>query len=346
MNKHGCYFGEEKEILDFSYNINSCGIENGLKEYLFSRFDQLLKYPEIDGETAKKSLCTLLELKEENCLLGNGAVELLYLYARVMEFQKVLIFAPTFTEYKRAFQLSKTQVVYELLSEEEQFTLSIQQVEQALLRNPGVQGVILCNPNNPTGSYLPRESIEKIKELLEEKKIHFILDESFIDFEEDITYSRWQGEYYFVLRSLTKFYAVPGLRIGYGIMPERIARKLHQHKEPWAMNTFALEAIPYLLSKKAFYQEENRRMRENRSYFIREMNQFSQLTCFPSHSNFILCKVGKDYGKLKTFLLEKGIYVRTCEDFYGLSENYFRFAVKKIEEINRVLAVMSEFFKQ
>jgi len=345
MNKHGCYMGDNiKEIIDFSYNINICGIKDGLDKYLLSKISSITRYPEIDGLSAKNAICDFYGIDKKNCIMGNGAVELLYLFARVVNFKKVLIINPTFTEYERAFKILGTEIIWGNLKYEDNFELNICKFKE-LIYSDEIEGVIICNPNNPTGKYIDEENLVKMQTIANNKGMYFILDESFIEFAMDeVPKRKFEGEKWFVLRSLTKYYAVPGLRVGYAIGSETIIKKLLKHKEPWSLNTFAIEAIPFLLENREFYKKGNNQIIKNREYLLSKLRKLTNWHCFDSETNFILCKINENADKVIEYLFKNKIVVRTCDDFKGLDQSFIRLAIKDLDSINILLEVLKNYY--
>ncbi len=182
LNEHGGYFGNKpKEIIDFSVNINPLGVPNKLIEAMKDELSMLIRYPEIDGKTAKLSLSNHLNKKEDQIILGNGATELIYLFARGIKPSKVLILQPTFTEYERAFKLSGSSIYHFYVDESTKFRINMSKLLENIREiNPEV--VVLCNPNNPTGVFYKPEELMPLLETVKKNNGYLFVDESFIDF--------------------------------------------------------------------------------------------------------------------------------------------------------------------
>lgn len=345
MNKHGGYYGQDyKEIIDFSININPLGPSCYIKQKMKEAIETVHRYPEIKGERSIKVLAQHLGRKGRQILLGNGAIELIYLFVRSLQPQKALVLGPTFNEYRRAFQLSNTKVLElsRILREE------IYIDKEILIKNiyklrPDV--LVLCNPNNPTGDYISPKEFAPVLEVMDEIGGWTMIDESFLDFTEKESFEREIDHHQlFLLRSMTKFYSLPGIRLGYGLGKEDLIEKLEYYKEPWTMNNIALEALPYILRDQKFIQQTLEWIRSERKFFYESLKTIPVLKVFEPNANFILFHLEKGNPKeFFQFLLNHKIYIRSCEDFQNLGEDYFRVAIKMRENNQWLLECINQW---
>jgi threonine-phosphate decarboxylase len=278
MNKHGGYQGKDKKMLDFSVNINPLGIPEGIREKLIAGIDELVKYPEISGVSAIQKIADDLAVQPGNIILGNGAIELIYLFARSMGPGKALIIQPTFNEYERALTLYGWDVVHHILNEENDFTINPESLA-AVIRTEKPQAVFLCNPNNPTGRVYAKDFI---REMLEHSspEITWFLDESFMDFSEEtgsLSLIKETKQSVFILKSLTKFYALPGLRIGYGVGVASIIKKMESFKEPWTINALGLIAATEVYNEKDYTQKTKTYIHGERQRVFTALSQIKTL---------------------------------------------------------------------
>ncbi len=345
MNKHGGYQGENKNMLDFSVNINPLGIPQGVREKLIAGIDELVKYPEITGVSAIKKIADDLAVLPENIILGNGAIELIYLFARSIGPGKALIVQPTFNEYERALKLYGWEVIHHVISEKDQFTIDPEALA-AVIKKEEPQAVFICNPNNPTGRVY---SSDFIRAMLEHStpEISWFLDESFLGFSEQsssLALVKEGQQSVFILKSLTKFYALPGLRIGYGVGTPSMIKKMESFKEPWTINALGLIAATgvydekdYAASTKAYINAERRRVFE-------ALSQINTIKVYPSGTDFHLCRLlSGTVAELQIALEKEGMSLRSCEDFIGLDNSYFRIAIKKEVENTRLLTFLKNW---
>lgn len=345
MNKHGGYQGENKEMLDFSVNINPLGIPAGVREKLLAGIDELVKYPEITGVSAIAKIADDLAVRPENIILGNGAIELIYLFARSMGSGKALIIQPTFNEYERALKLYGWDVVPYVLKEGENFSINLEDL-MAMIRDEKPQAVFLCNPNNPTGRVYTQEFI---REMLEHSapEISWFLDESFMDFSEEsssLALVKEAKRSVFILKSLTKFYALPGLRIGYGVGVAPIIGKMEGFKEPWTINALGLMAASAVYDEKDYANRTKTYIQAERRRVFEALSQINSLKVYPSGTDFHLCRLLKGtVAELQIGLEKEGMSLRTCEDFIGLDDTYFRIAIKKEADNTKLLTFLKNW---
>ena len=346
MNKHGGYFGDsKKKIIDFSVNINPLGVPSKLKEKLKNSIDHLESYPEIDGISAKNTLSEHLNIDSEHLILGNGATELIYLFAKTFKPKKILIVEPTFTEYERAFSLNRSEIYHFQCKEEDKFKINIELLFKEIdeLR-PDV--LVICNPNNPTGIFTERESMKQVLDKLKSIDGKLFIDESFIDFTEKGSYINMIEDYpIFILRSMTKIYAIPGLRLGYAIASKAIIDRLNKYKEPWTINSLALDSVEVLLEDGKYKEETQRWYTSEKEYLRENLKQVESLDVYEGEGNFFLCKLNESNSiDLRDYLLNLGIYIRTCEDFHGLDDSFIRIAVRRKEENSALIRALNSYF--
>ncbi|MDD2629295.1 MAG: threonine-phosphate decarboxylase CobD [Limnochordia bacterium] len=342
MNKHGGYYGDDREdVLDFSVNINPLGPPKSVLACLEESLAQIHRYPEIEGAKHKELLAKRLGIEPEEVMLGNGGIELIYLYARAMAHERALIIQPTFNEYERAFRLARTEVYHHVLQAADNFQVDLARLHKQIRQvKPDV--IVLCNPNNPTGSYLSPSGLAAIFQ--KASGCHFFIDESFVDFGGvGMPWGLIKEYPVFVLRSMTKFYAMPGIRLGYGVANSKIIAQMRVYKEPWTVNQLALKALACVVDDEEYLKTTKEWFRTEKDYLYRRLMAIRSIQVFPSHCNFHLIKYqNAATSVLQSRLLQAGIYIRTCEDFVGLGGEFYRMAVKTREDNQRLLAALTQ----
>lgn len=344
MNFHGGQFKKEN-ITDYSVNIPTIAYDSAYRELLIKTIDNLLEYPEIDGETARAAIAEYLEFPEEDIVLGNGATDLIYLVARSFKFKRAMVLAPTFTEYSRALKQAGTEVddyIMPYRIHDKALIFEVDALElSAAIEARRINCLFLCNPNNPTGQMFTTDFMEELLENSDENMV-LIIDESFIDFCEC-------GEHHarmrdlidryniLVIRSMTKTHSVPGLRMGYAFGNVDLVKVLKAHRDPWALNRFALESIPYFLERKEDLAALQDRVKALSNQMHQALNAIDGIHVASSTANFLLFKLtGTCPVKWHAYMIEKGFYLRTCMDFVGLGADFFRIAIKD-EASNKLL---------
>lgn len=347
MNTHGGYYGKnKKKIIDFSVNLNPLGVPDSVKDYIKDHLDALNTYPEIDASTARTHLALRHGIDINQVIMGNGAVELIYLLARTIKPKKVLILQPTFNEYERAFSQSGSACLGHCLKAEDDFAINLDALLNQI-REDRPEVMVICNPNNPTGTYIEPEIMERI--IIELKAYGGILmiDESFSSFEGLPTaVSLLHHGNLLLLRSMTKYYAIAGIRLGYGIGAEKIINNMKDHKEPWTINTIASEIVDVLITDTDYHMHTQKWYKDEKRYFKKQISQIPFLYTYDSKANFFLCKCDFGSNLLKSKLLEKGIYIRTCHDFTCLEDYFIRLALRNREENKKLFQALMNIYDE
>lgn len=327
------------EIIDFSANINPLGISPKIKEVLVKNIDQLSCYPDPECKEAKKEISRYFKIDYENIILGNGSTELIYLIVQTLKAKKVLIPIPTFCEYERALNNNNVSINFYKLKEKQEFLISINEIISQLV---GIDLVFLCNPNNPTGTFLPRKEMLTLVKEIQRRKIFLVLDEAFIDLHEEESFVKEVKNYdhLIILRSLTKFFGLPGLRIGFGVSSSELIKKLEVQKIPWGVNYLAQIAVREVLRDEKFISKSRFFLLKEKEFLYRELSNIKGLKAYKPSANFVFLKLLGNISseKLKEQLAKKGILIRDCSNFRGLEkEKFIRIAVRTRKENLKLL---------
>lgn len=335
---------EPSSILDFSANINPLGLPKGLKEYLISNLDNIIYYPDPEYLELKKEIANYINLSPENILVGNGAIEVMSLLITSIK-KKAIIPVPTFSEYAHICKINNLDLEYFPMAEN--FKLDIECLANRL-KNERNAILILCNPNNPTGGLIEISSLRFLLDEIANLDISLIIDEAFIEFTED--YPKHSAvrliKIYpnlYIVRSLTKFFGIPGLRLGYGVATEEAIDRIENHILPWSVNILADLAGRYVLEDRVFMEDTIRLITMERKLLLRELSDIKWIHAYPSQANFILTKIEADTEVLESYLLEKGILIRNCKNFEGLGKSYIRLAVKDHNSNEKLIKYLKDF---
>lgn len=335
----------ERDIIDFSASINPLGVSKKVKAALKRDIKYLCNYPDPETVRLREYIGRHNNISPEMVLCGNGSTELIYLIARALRPEMVLIHAPAFSEYERACRMMSNELgvmSYEL-DMKNNFDIRpddfIKVIEDMM--GTGHNAAFLCNPNNPTGRLLKRDEVLKIAETAKRVRCHLIVDEAFIDFcpEHTVINEVQNNPYLIVLRSVTKFYALPGLRIGYGVFPLHLIGILKEYKEPWNVNSLAERAAIAALKDRK-YREETFRVISEEKQFLKQGLKKLGIEFLDSCANFYLLKI-ENAGDIYQALKARGILVRDCSNFKGLDGTYIRVAVKSHKENVRLIKGLS-----
>jgi len=319
------------DVLDFSSNSNPYPfkLEFTLEDIIIDH------YPDSDSTELRRIIGTQNGITAENVIVGSGSMEIIRLVAQAYfnKGDRVLVLKPTFGEYEQSCLISGAEVV-ELWSEEKcDFRFDVDRCVK-LIQVLKPKAVFICNPDNPTGQYLARPQLEAI--LRAANACLVILDEAYIAFTEDAWRSidLISNSNLIIVRSMTKDFALAGLRLGYGLAHPTIIRNLFKVKPPWNVNVVAQHAGCQALSAGAYIKRSDRLIRQNRNYLITEFNSLG-FNVIPTRTNFFLMKVG-DAKEFRSSLMKKGVIVRDCTSF-GLPE-YVRIAPRTLPECKRLVA--------
>lgn len=338
-------------VIDFSANINPLGMPPLVKEAIRRGIDNLVHYPDPDYIALRSSLGTYCGVSPDNIVVGNGATELIFQLFRSLGPRRVLAVVPLFTEYERAARLVGADFLHFTLRWEDSFSLPLSEL-LGRMRKPGLDMLVLCNPNNPTGQLLGAEAITPILEMAAKNGVIVVVDETFIEFTDGYPLSSAlvYGSGFsnlIVLRALTKFYALPGLRLGYAwIGDTRVMERFRLAQEPWSVNSLAAAAGEVAFIDQDYITATRAWLKEERPYVYETLRGFADLTVFPPSANFVLGRIKRvdlDAAKLKELLLTDGILIRDASNFAGLDRNFIRLAIKAGRDNRYLLDRLSRY---
>lgn len=341
---------EGKEVLDYSSNINPLGVPQKFIDKAIQNFSSLSQYPDIDYIELREKIANYNQVSRENILVGNGATEILFLYIRALRSKKTLLVGPCFAEYARVLKTVGSEICLFPLKEEENFILNVEALISEIQKED-YDLVLLCNPNNPTGKFIPLEDFKKIVTVIEKKGIQLFVDEAFIEFVESWkkkTVALLKSKSVFILRALTKFFAIPGLRLGYGMTWNAdLFSRMQEEKEPWSVNVFANLAGLTMLEDEEYIRKTEDWIREEKKYFHQELSKISEIKVYETETNFILLQLlSKEAREFQAAMIEKGILVRDASNFPFLNEYYIRLAIKDRVSNQKVIKAIQEILKK
>ena len=327
------------QIIDFSASINPLGMSYRVRSALIGSLDSLIHYPDTSHKELKQALGEFHDLAPAHFTIANGSTELIYNLPSLLPGRKALIISPSFSEYVRALNQHHWEVQHFVLTPENNFSIDTDELERAL--SGGFDALFVCNPGNPSGKLYPERTIEKIRALCLSAGTFLVLDEAFMDFCEEASAKRMiaQSENAILLRSMTKFFGIPGLRLGYAVSNAPLAERLDSMGGPWRVNTLALAAGAAALRDVRHNRESLEFVRQERRALSEGLAAFAQLRLYPSSANYLLVEIGEGMTsrELRERLLPHRILIRDCASFTGLSERFFRIAVRTADENRRLL---------
>ena len=328
-------------IVDFSASINPLGSPvTGLRA-IHSALKQIVHYPDPDCWQLRQALAYRCGVDPDMILVGNGSTELIHLLPRALTIKSALIIGPTFEEYARALLDAGSSVRYVHAGREERFRPPLKEVlRQLSTKRSRFDAVFLCNPNNPTGQVMNRLAMRQLAEVVERQQGWLIVDEAFIDYCQRQSVVSMLSEYprMLLLRSLTKFYAMPGLRIGYLVGASKAVDRLKDRQPPWSVNSLAQEFSLAVLQDHAYAIKSRIFMKRERSRFMCGLRALSGVHVYPSAANFVLIELptSTSAGEVTDRLAAERLLIRDCSALPGLTAQMIRVAIRTAKE-NRLL---------
>lgn len=338
------YHIKKEDITSFSANVNPLGISPLMKKTLAKHIDIITSYPDREYTNLRKAIGNYVGADYESIVVGNGATELISLFIQLNHPKKALLLAPTYSEYEREIHLAGGQCFFHFLKEENQFHLCLDSLKEQL--NNGFDLLIICNPNNPTSTALHTDSMQDILTYCKEHSIFVIVDETYVEFAPDadtITSVPLTKTFdnLVVLRGISKFFASPGLRLGYSICGnQQLLELMKKEKNPWTINSLASLAGEIMFSDSEYIKQTKELICSERKLACERLSLMKNVTYFEPKANFILCKILREDIKasdLFTICIQKGLMIRDCITFEGLSPYYFRFCIMTPEKNKELL---------
>lgn len=330
------------ETLDFSANINPLGPPPLLKENWGQLLESVIEYPDPHGTNLKRKIAKREGLHESQVLLGNGGAEIISLIGRLLAGKQSVIVQPAFSEYEEACKANGCQVEYHQLPANwawtgEDLSGKLQQAD----------ALFLCNPNNPTGAYYQKSIILHLLEECRRNQCLLIVDEAFYDFlAEYESITPYINEYpnLLIIRSMTKMFAIPGLRLGYLLADPAVIRKIAPFQPHWSTNAIALKAGEWCIESESYIIETIALIQQERQRLFR-FYQKRNLLVSPSRINFYLLRDPSliDQYPFMQYLLKSGIIPRHTVNFPGLEGRWLRFAVKGPEANDKLMGAVEEW---
>ena len=340
---------EPYEVVDFSANINPLGPSQRGLDALNAQLRYISHYPDATNDDVLNAIADTYEMDKHQIIVGNGAAELLYAICRLPGYTGAFVPAPGFSEYREALEASKIPVrdIFYRPREDDNgkpyFEVPYLALETFAAELKGQDGriiVFLGNPNNPDGTLLDKDHIRTVASMLKDANSLLVIDESFIDFvgndslqdnEHSMRSLVNEFDNIIVVHSFTKFYAVPGLRIGAAFANETLITQLQQYIPSWSVNTLAQAYTKAALNDVDYIKRTKQELNEERAFMYNALDDIEGITVYPPSANFILFQVNQE-GITANYINEElkkyNMIVRNCDSYVGLTNHWVRIAVK------------------
>ena len=329
-NPHGGDVYGSDIAIDFSASINPLGIPQGVISAMKEALSFADHYPDPYCREAVSAISEYEGIPAEDILLGNGAAELIYAFCDVVKPRKALIAVPTFSEYETALRNNECRIIYHYLLRENDFALDSSFLSDIETHKPDV--IILCDPNNPTGRLIDPHLMNEILSLCAKSGFYLFVDECFMELtgkSSGLNDCLGSHSGLFLLKALTKSYALAGIRVGYCLSSDHVLlHRMSQQVQPWNVSVIAQAAAAAAMKERDYLQNSVSFISVEREFLSAELQKSGFYVC-PSDANFILFQA---QAKLGDELRKKGVAIRSCENFSGLGCGWYRIAVRTHHE--------------
>ena len=357
---------EPYEVIDFSANINPLGPSQRGLDALNAQLRYISHYPDATNDDVLNAIADTYGMDKHQIIVGNGAAELLYAICRLPGYTGAFVPAPGFSEYKEALEASKIPVrdIFYRPREDDNgkpyFEVPYLALETFAAELKGQDGriiVFLGNPNNPDGTLLDKDHIRTVASMLKDANSLLVIDESFIDFvgndplqdnEHSMRSLVNEFDNIIVVHSFTKFYAVPGLRIGAAFTNKTLITQLQQYIPSWSVNTLAQAYTKAALNDVDYIKRTKQELNEEIAFMYNAVDAIEGITVYPPSANFILFQVNQE-GITANYINEElkkyNIIVRNCDSYVGLTNHWVRIAIKDHETNIKLVDKLTDILK-
>lgn len=340
----GCF---PAEIVDMSSNINPLGPPPGLVANLQQHMEAISALPEVDARQAVAAYAEWQRLLPMTVLAGAGTTQFLYQIPRALHIGAALVVAPTYADYADALAINRVDYRHFMLDENNGFVPDLEKLRNAA---KSVDAVYVCNPNNPTGVFVPTDDLVRLARGCPETL--FVVDESYLPFAGDAgddSMAHRGLSNVIVLQSLSKMFCIPGLRVGFCVAPNGLAEAVSRQSPPWAVNAQAQQAVAWIAGHPEAAADHVARTRQfletERAAFLHNLEGVPGLQVFPGRATFLLFShPDRPAAEVVDALLARRFLVRDCANFVGLSKQFFRVSLKSPEQNRQVAGLLADFF--
>jgi threonine-phosphate decarboxylase len=339
-----------ERLLDFSANINPAGPPSSVLSAIRKALDEpstLAMYPDLELVELKSAAAEYAGTKQQNIAVANGFVPLLDAALRSLKIKRCLLPVPSFIEYRNTLESACVSIISYHLSSDEDFRYVPDAILNTLLKH-SCDAILLANPQNPSGAICGVDTMQQLIEMAAQSRITVLLDEAFIDYSPDrsLTQRSIEQRNVIVFRSVTKFFAIPGLRMAYAVSPSSNIDAMNRFIAPWPIANFASDAVCTAL-RDAVYVEESRLANERRRLWLEQELARLKVATYPSGANFLLLRFSAevDVNLLwENLIVEEQIVLRSCANFEGLQSGHLRIAVRSELENERLIRGLERMF--
>jgi threonine-phosphate decarboxylase len=344
LRQIAAHFGiPEERLTDFSANINPIGPPSSALTAIWRALEHpaaLSAYPDLELMELKRTIADCASVQVENVAVANGFVPLLESALRSRKIKRCLLPVPSFNEYRRVLENANIVVDSYGLSPSQGFAYDADMIVKTLL-NRSCDAILLANPQNPSGALCSAQRMENLIKMTARHNVTILLDEAFIDYSpgESLTRHAMELANLIVFRSVTKFFAIAGLRVAYAVGNSNHIAAMNRLIAPWPITSIASDAICAALNDQAYADESRFANGRRRLWLERELTRLT-IAVFPSNANFLLLRFPTevDVSLLwEKMIVEEQIVLRSCANFEGLMDGHMRIAILSEPDNERLI---------
>lgn len=311
--------------------------------------DAITAYPDREYTSLRTCIANYVRSEAENIIVGNGSTELISLFIQIERPKKAMIIGPTYSEYEREIFLGGGTTHYYPLKEKDDFRLDLEDFKEHL--NESIDLLVICNPNNPTSSAISRQEMRGILDVCKQYDIFVMVDETYVEFADNVgdTTSIPLTNYYnniIILRGTAKFFAAPGLRLGYAVTGNHdLIKAINTRKNPWTINSLAVIAGELMFTDQEYIEKTRELILAERKRIYKKFAESGMFKVYPPNANFLLAKILKDditSQDLFDRAIRRGMMIRDCSTFPFLDQKYIRFCFMMPEDNDRLSLCLLE----
>ncbi len=329
-----------KRVVDFSASINPLGPSPLAIRAITEGLPTLRHYPDPDCQVLRSALAERWALPPDRFVIGNGSAELIHVLPRALKVRRALVLGPTFSEYARAVELAGGTVEVVMARRSDGYRLPLDEALKRIQTDRRVEAVVFGHPNSPTGQACSATEVLRLVHAAAQRSVWVIVDEAFVEYCPERSVLRYMPGHprVVVLRSFTKFYALPGLRVGYAVGSKRVMDTIRRHLPPWSVNALAQHAAVASLADHRYEQRSVAFMDRERARFIARLRSIPGVTVYPSAANFLLVELppGWRASAIVAALRKHRLLIRDCSAVPGLTERTVRIAVRRAKDNERL----------
>lgn len=339
---------DKNSIIPYASNVNPLGISSLAKEALLKNIEAITSYPDRNYTALRHSIAGYCGVDSEQLVLGNGTSELIRLAIETIAPKKTMVIEPAYSEYGNAARLAGSDVQVYMLKNLDDFEIDVDMFVKAL--DKSIDMLVICNPNNPTSKVITRSQMDTILQHCRQFNICVMVDETYVEFVRDIDLISSVSltkkyDNLIVLRGVSKFFAAPGLRLGYAVTSSQaFLDAAAGSRIPWNINSYA--SVARVMFEDEHYINLTRSLiQTERNLIYSALSSRKTIKVFKPEANFVLIKLLKEEqtaSDVFDYCIKKGLMIRDCTDYDGLGDKYIRFCFLKPEQNDNVVNTILE----